>query len=70
MSAAPQGRRFFSVPLQPKEIAMTDFESAAKHDVASARTGLRAWMANHPFTWGAIACAAGAAAVALVAIAL
>ena len=39
---------------------MTNIESAAKQDVSSARTGLRAWMANHPFLWGAIACGVGA----------
>ena len=49
---------------------MTNIESAAKQDVAAARTGLRAWMANHPFAWGAIAGVAGATIVALIAVAL
>ena len=39
---------------------MTNIESAAKQDVSAARRGVRAWMANHPFLWGAIACGAGA----------
>ncbi|MDE2229886.1 MAG: hypothetical protein KGL11_12720 [Alphaproteobacteria bacterium] len=49
---------------------MTNIETAAKQDLASARTGIRAWMANHPFRWGAIAGAAGALAVVLIRIAL
>ncbi|MDE1904478.1 MAG: hypothetical protein KGI46_11520 [Alphaproteobacteria bacterium] len=48
---------------------MTNIESAAKQDVSAARTGLRAWMANHPFLWGAIACGAGAFVVAVAALA-
>lgn len=48
---------------------MTNIESAAKQDVSAARTGLRAWMANHPFLWGAIACAVGAFVVAVAALA-
>ena len=42
---------------------MSDIEPAAKHDVAAARTGIRGWMAAHPFLWGVIACAVGAAVV-------
>jgi hypothetical protein len=53
-----------------RRFSMTNLESAARQDVAAARTGIRAWMANHPFTWGAIACGAGAAAVALIAVVL
>ena len=49
---------------------MTNLESAAKQDVAAARTGIRAWMASHPFAWGAIAGAAGALVAALAAFAL
>ncbi len=49
---------------------MTNIETAAKQDVTAARTGLRAWMANHPFTWGAIACAVGALAAVLAALVL
>ena len=48
---------------------MINIESAAKQDVSSARTGVRAWMANHPFLWGAIACAVGAFVVAFAALA-
>jgi hypothetical protein len=59
----------FSQPNR-RSTPMTNLESAAKQDVAAARTGLRTWMANHPFTWGAIACATGAAVVALIAVAL
>jgi len=39
---------------------MTNIETAAKQDLSSARRGVRAWMANHPFLWGAIACDVGA----------
>lgn len=49
---------------------MSNLETAAKQDVTSARRGVRAWMAGHPFLWGAIACAAGALAVVCAAIAL
>jgi hypothetical protein len=49
---------------------MTNLESAARQDVAVARSGLRAWMANHPFTWGAIAATAGALAAALASFVL
>ena len=48
---------------------MTNIESAAKQDVSSARRGLRAWMENHPFLWGAITCAAGAFVVVFVGLA-
>lgn len=48
---------------------MTDIESAAQQDVLAARRGLRAWMANHPFLWGAIACGAGASVVVFAALA-
>ncbi|GEM_PF-5766234 len=49
---------------------MTDIEAAAKRDVAAARKNVRAWMADHPFLWGAIAAGAGALVVALAAVAL
>lgn len=49
---------------------MTNLESAAKQDVTAVRTGVRAWMANHPFAWGGIAAAAGALAAALIAVVL
>lgn len=49
---------------------MTNLESAAKQDVAAARTGLRAWMSAHPFAWGAIAGVAGAIVAALAALVL
>lgn len=49
---------------------MTNIETAAKQDVTAARAGIRAWMANHPFTWGAIACAVGVLAAALIAAVL
>lgn len=39
---------------------MTNIESAAKQDVSATRRGVRAWMANHPFLWGVLACAGGA----------
>jgi hypothetical protein len=68
-SAQRRNDALFSQP-QPKESSMTSIESAAKQDVAATRSGVCAWMANHPFTWGAIACAVGALAVALLAIAL
>ncbi len=48
---------------------MTNLESAAKQDVLAARSGLRAWMANHPFLWGAIACAVGAFVVIFAVVA-
>lgn len=48
---------------------MTNIESAAKQDVAAARSGVRGWMANHPFLWGALACAVGAFAVGFAALA-
>ncbi|HEV2263716.1 MAG TPA: hypothetical protein VGR79_04200 [Stellaceae bacterium] len=48
---------------------MTNIESVAKQDLASARSGLRAWMANHPFLWGAITCAVGAFVVVFVGLA-
>jgi len=48
---------------------MTNIESAAKQDVSAARSGLRAWMENHPFLWGAIACGAGALVVVFAALA-
>jgi len=49
---------------------MTNIETAAKQDVTAARTGIRGWMASHPFFWGAIACAVGALAAALAAFVL
>lgn len=48
---------------------MTNIESAAKQDVSSARRGVRAWMANHPFLWGAIAGGVGAFVVVFAALA-
>lgn len=42
---------------------MSNIESAANQDVAAARSGVRAWMASHPFLWGVIACAIGALVV-------
>lgn len=48
---------------------MTNIESAAKQDITATRRGLRAWMADHPFLWGAIAAAAGVFAVAFAALA-
>ncbi len=48
---------------------MANIETIAKQDAASMRRGVRLWMANHPFLSGAIACAAGALAVLLAAIA-
>lgn len=47
---------------------MTNIESAAKQDIAAARRDVRAWMANHPFLWGAIACAVGAFVAAFAAL--
>ena len=49
---------------------MSNLETAAKQDLASARSGLRAWMADHPFAWGALAGAAGALAAALASFVL
>jgi hypothetical protein len=48
---------------------MTNIETAAKQDLASARAGIRGWMAAHPFLWGAIACAVGAAVVLFAGVA-
>lgn len=48
---------------------MTNIESAAKQDIAAARSGVRAWMANHPFLWDALACAVGAFVAAFAAMA-
>lgn len=48
---------------------MTNIESAAKQDVSSARRGVRAWMASHPFLRGAIACGVGAFVVVFVFVA-
>ncbi|HUZ33936.1 MAG TPA: hypothetical protein VMV19_17790 [Xanthobacteraceae bacterium] len=46
---------------------MTDpVVTAAKADVATARTGVRAWIADHPFTWTAIAAGVGFAAAVAV----
>lgn len=48
---------------------MTNIESAAKQGIAAARSGVRAWMANHPLLWGAIACAVGAFVVVFAVLA-
>lgn len=48
---------------------MTNIETAAKQDLASARAGIRGWMAAHPFLWGALACAAGAFVAVFAAVA-
>jgi len=61
---------FATLNREQRRMHMTNIETAAKQDVSSARAGIRFWMARHPFAWGAIACAVGALAVALVAVAL